>query len=230
MWAFRIVALVAVPLLLLVVVEAILRLAGTGYPTAFFLPYKEEGQKLLIDNPQFTWRYFPQEIARRSTSIRIDESKKPGTVRVFILGESAVMGDPAEEYGICRVIDVVLEHDYPGTRFEVVNAGITAINSFVIRDIASDCARQKPDLFITYIGNNEVLGPYGPGTVLTPIMKNRAAILFQTWLKRLKISQAIETIARSRDDKKDAPKWNGLELFAKNHFSSRSPEMEMVRE
>ena len=35
-------------------------------------------------------------------------------------------------------------------------------------EIAREAARLRPDAFILYIGNNEIVGPYGPGTVFGP--------------------------------------------------------------
>ena len=52
-------------------------------------------------------------------------------------------------------------------KFEVVNTGSVAINSHVLLPIAKGLAKQRPDVFIIYSGNNEVVGPYGPGTALT---------------------------------------------------------------
>ncbi len=229
LWAFRLVALVGFPLVTLLLVEALLRLAGTGYPTSFLLPLKEGERTVLVTNPDFSWRFFPREIARRPSAIRIDARKQQGTVRVFVLGESAAMGDPNEAFGICRVLEAMLEHDYPGTRFELVNTGVTAINSHVIREIARECAHHEPDLFITYIGNNEVLGPYGPGTVLTPVMKNGLAIRAQLRLKATKLGQAAEELGRRFASRgKEKMTWKGLELFAQNRFGSRSGAVQTV--
>ena len=67
--------------------------------------------------------------------------------------------------------------------FEVANTGSVAINSHVLLPIAKGLAQQRPDLFIIYSGNNEVVGPYGPGTALVsggmslPVI--RATIFFR---------------------------------------------------
>ena len=45
--------------------------------------------------------------------------------------------------------------------FEVVNTAVTAINSHVVREIASDLEEIESDLWIVYMGNNEVYGPFG---------------------------------------------------------------------
>jgi hypothetical protein len=55
----------------------------------------------------------------------------------------------------------------------VVNAAVTAINSHVVRPIVHDLTRREADLFIVYTGNNEVVGPFGAGTVFSPLSSNR---------------------------------------------------------
>ena len=91
--------------------------------------------------------------------------KPPNTCRIFILGESAAQGDPEPAYGAGRYLEVLLRERYPGEHFEVVNVAITAINSNVILPIARECARQQGDLWIIYMGNNEMVGPFGAATV-----------------------------------------------------------------
>jgi hypothetical protein len=226
LWAFRIIAAVVLPLLFLAVLEGGLRLVGAGWPTSFLV--LDADGKYLRNNPKFSWLYFAREIARQPQEIRIDAVKQPGAIRVFVLGESAAMGDPNPTFGICRMIEAMLEHDYPGQRFEVVNTGVTAINSHVVRTIAAECAKHEPDLYVAYIGNNEVLGPFGPGAVLTPAMESLAAIRLQTALKRTKLGQVIGEIAR-RAASGEKKVWLGLELFAKNQLSARDPGVERVR-
>ena len=55
--------------------------------------------------------------------------KPPHTFRIFVLGESAAMGDPDPSYGFNRYLEVMLRESYPGTNFEIVNTGSVAINS-----------------------------------------------------------------------------------------------------
>ncbi len=164
-WAFRLTALTLLPVGLLVGLELVLRLLGYGYPTAFFLSGKAGGQSILVENKKFGWRFFPREMARTPGAISMPARKPGGVCRIFILGESAAFGDPEPAYGFGRILEVLLQERYPGVRFEVVNAAMTAINSHVILPIARDCAAQDGDVWLVYMGNNEVIGPYGAGTV-----------------------------------------------------------------
>jgi hypothetical protein len=165
LWFFRLVTAVAVPLILLVLVELSLRLAGSGYPTTFLLLSSHEGRKYFIQNNQFGWRFFGAEMARTPAPIFIPQIKPPDTVRIFVFGESAAFGDPQPRFGLPRLLQAMLELRFPGTRFEVVNAAMTGINSNVILPIARDCAGASGDIWVIYMGNNEVVGPFGAGTV-----------------------------------------------------------------
>ena len=168
LWVFRLLALVAVPALFLGLVELGLRLAGFGYPTAFLLPATQNGQKVFVQNNRFGWRFLGPKLSRLPWSISIPQSKAPDTVRIFVFGESAAQGDPQYVFGLPRMLQAMLSLRHPGVHFEVVNAAMTAINSYAILPIARDCAKADGDLWVIYMGNNEVVGPFGPGTVFGP--------------------------------------------------------------
>jgi hypothetical protein len=61
---FRAIAMLAVPVLLLVLAEGVLRLAGFGYPTRFFLTKSIGQQQALVDNQHFGRRFFPRGLLR----------------------------------------------------------------------------------------------------------------------------------------------------------------------
>ncbi|MGA9777713.1 MAG: tetratricopeptide repeat protein [Verrucomicrobiia bacterium] len=60
-----------------------------------------------------------------------------------------------------RYLQALLHERYPGIHFEVICVAITAIDSNVILPIARDCARHQGDLWVIYMGNNEMVGPFG---------------------------------------------------------------------
>ena len=114
-------------------------------------------------------------------------AKPAGTVRIFVLGESAAMGTPDPAFNFGRILDVMLREQYPGVQFEVVNGAITAINSYAVLEIARDCAARQPDLFVVYMGNNEVIGPYGPGTVFHRWSPSLSVIRASLWVKSTRL-------------------------------------------
>src|SRR5262249_53126953 len=130
-WVFRGLA-VMLPLIVVALGEGILRWAGYGYPTGFFRKVQLDGQPFFIDNERFTFRFFPPELARWPGSVRMAAEKPRGMRRIFVFGESAAMGDPQPAYSASRYLEVLLQERFPGEKFEIINLGITAINSHVI--------------------------------------------------------------------------------------------------
>ena len=135
----------------MLLLESGLRLAGFGYPTGFFLRREIEGQACWIENARFGRRFFPPSLARTPGSLAIPVHKSTNTFRIFVLGESAAMGDPLSNFGFSRMLDRLLQTRFPDRRFEVVNVAMTAINSHVILPIARDCARLDGDLWVIYM-------------------------------------------------------------------------------
>src|SRR5690348_13673626 len=82
-WCFRFFALLS-PLLVLALLEITLRLAGYGYPTHFLLADRFNGQKVLRDNQQFGWRFFPPAIARTTRPVVFSPIKPPQTCRIYV--------------------------------------------------------------------------------------------------------------------------------------------------
>jgi tetratricopeptide (TPR) repeat protein len=230
-WAFRLAAAIGIPLLLLVGLELALRLAGVGYPCQFFLSDTIRGQKVWVGNEKFGWRFFPRRMARTPEVMAIPVEREPGVRRVFILGESAAYGDPAPDYGLPRVLQVLLREQSSVARFEVVNAAMTAINSHVIVAIARDCARLSApgDVWILYIGNNEVTGPFGAGTVFGPQTPRLPFIRANIWLKTTRFGQCLDAVQqRVREPAARWQSWGGMEMFLENHVGADDPQMARV--
>jgi len=207
--------------------ELVLRVAGFGHSAEFFRQEKDaEGRVWWRENRWVTAPYFPPELIRRPQSIRLADPKPVNTYRVFLLGSSAAMGDPEPAFSLSRQLDLLLRNAYPGIHFEVVNAGITAINSHVVRTLAADCAKLQPDLFIVYEGNNEVIGPYGPGTVFSPFLRSASAIRLGQAVKSTRTGQLAAAVARKLGPaKKSLGDWGGMRMFLKNEIDRDDPRL-----
>jgi tetratricopeptide (TPR) repeat protein len=204
----------ALPLVVLLGLEAGLRWCGFGYPTAFFLRREVGGQPAWVNNWQFGRRFFPSEGNRKSYPLVMPQRKPPGTIRVFVLGESAALGYPAPEYGFSRMLEVLLRDRFPNRKFEVFNLSVVAVNSHVILPIARECARHDGDLWVIYMGNNEEIGPFGGhevnGVKAPPAALVRASLAIQTW----RIGQLLEAaLDRLRLGTGLATHWKGMETF-----------------
>ena len=99
-WLMRLALMVGVPALLLGLAEGVLRLAGYGQPTSFFVESPHHDGGALIENDKFAWRFLPSTLARASQPTLLHRKKAPGTVRVLVFGESAAEGDPEPAFGL----------------------------------------------------------------------------------------------------------------------------------
>ncbi len=217
-----------IPLLVFAVAEIALRVCQVGTPTGVTRPCTDQGRPAYCDNPAFITPFFPQGMSRAPRPFMIPAKKAPGTYRIFVLGESVAFGDPDPTYGFARYLEVMLRQRFPQTKFEVINTGTTAINSNVLLPMAKDLAQYQPDLFVIYAGNNEVVGPYGPGTVLTAWNLGLPAIRAGIFLNSTRLGQLVGRISRAR--KKNASGWHGMEMFLDRQIRPDSPPMKPAYE
>jgi tetratricopeptide (TPR) repeat protein len=204
-------------------------MVGFGYPSHFFISGRLKGEPVVTDNQQFGWRFFPPAVARTPRPAVFSPIKPLRTCRLFVFGESAAFGDPAPAFGLPRLLEVLLRNRYPQIRFEVINAAMTAINSHVILPIARNCASLDGDIWVIYMGNNEVVGPYGAGTVFGPQIPSLAVIRARMAFMSTKLGQLLDQVRRGvSGSEKDRQTWGGMELFTDQQITQDDPRMETV--
>jgi hypothetical protein len=209
--------MILAPLLILGLLEAILRMAGYGYSTALFKPMEIGGVHYLLENEKFSYRFFPPELTRTPGPIKMLAEKPSGSYRIFILGESAAMGDPEPGYGASRYLEALLRERYPEAKFEIINVAFTAINSHVILPIAQDCAKQQSDLWLIYMGNNEMVGPFGAATVFGPKTPPLFLIRLNLALQTTRLGQLAADLRHHLKRKGSGPaSWGGMQMFLGN--------------
>ncbi|MFH1719357.1 MAG: tetratricopeptide repeat protein, partial [Planctomycetota bacterium] len=228
LWSFRIIAIAVIPALLFLLLEITLRFVGYGYPATITVKCKVNDKAFYRSNPKFAWRFFSPEIARTTKPFVFAASKPEDTYRIFVLGASAAAGIPDEAFCFGRILQTMLRQKYPKTNFEVVVPAMPAINSHVVREIASDCARHHGDLFILYLGNNEVVGPYGAGTVFSPISSNLSLIRFGIALKATKLGQLMSNLLVSTGAGDTPRMWRGLEMFLEKQVRADNANLKIV--
>lgn len=221
-WSLRISIAVLAPLLLLGLVEAGLRICGVGYSAALTIPCNVQGRPASCYNLFFAAPFFPPGMIKTPQVYAIPAVKPPQTFRIFVLGESAAMGDPDPSYSFSRYLEVMLRERYPEMKFEIVNTGSVAINSHVLLPIAKGLAKFKPDLFIIYSGNNEVVGPYGPGTALTAGGMSLPVIRGSIFYHSTRIGQLLTKLGTPKRD------WGGMAMFMDKQVRANSPLMTYV--
>jgi tetratricopeptide (TPR) repeat protein len=216
----QIASAILIPVLLLVVLEGALRLFDVGFPTSLTVPCTLQGHAAACYNLFFPAPFFPPGMIKTPQAYAIPAEKPQGAYRIFVLGESAAMGDPDPAYAFSRYLEVMLRQRYPSMKFEVANTGSVAINSHVLLPIAEGLAKQHPDLFIIYSGNNEVVGPYGPGTALTSSGMNLPVIRTSIFVRSTRIGQLLTKIGSQKKE------WGGMEMFLDKQVRESSPLMQ----
>jgi tetratricopeptide (TPR) repeat protein len=225
-FAPRVLAALIIPALLLGMTEMALRVLDVGFPTSVTVPCTVGDKPAACDNMFFASKFFPPHMIRLPRPYAVPQGKSPQTFRIVVLGESAAFGDPEPSYGFSRYLEVMLRSQFPETHFEVINTGVTAINSHVVLPIAEDMAKRHTDLFIVYMGNNEVVGPFGPGTILTSRNLPLPLIRITIFLKSTRLGQLLN---RALTPHGDGPqRWGGMEMFLGRQTRPDDPEMSAV--
>lgn len=205
----------AIALLLLGGIELALRMAGVGHPKTPFVSVPIKGENVLVRNRHYFSSFFPGGLPWmdfNSSRFAVPPEKADDAFRIFVFGGSAPEGWPNPDFSFTRYLDVLLAEAYPDARIEIYNTARKSVNSNVMRVQALQCAREfEPDLFLIYMGNNEVHGPYGlvtqsDGTMdpVMPVWRVRLSIQ----LLRLRLVQLMRTYAYGTDGEHDpAERW-----------------------
>ncbi len=229
-WLFRVLAVFILPLIVLCLLEVLLRLAGFGFDPHFFKRERVGDKDYYVANDDFGLRFFPRSLARIPDPVAVSATKAPDTFRIFIFGESAALGDPRPNYGAGCYLEVLLAERFPHAHFEVINTSMTAINSHVIVPIARECAGHDGDLWIIYMGNNEMVGPFGAATVFSGRAPPNWLVRAQLALQRLRLGQFLFAAAQKLHKPAPAAGWRGMEMFVRNQVAPDDPRKQRVYE
>ena len=226
-WLYRAIAAVGIPALLFLGLEGGLRLAGFGQTVRFLI--RDEKPGYVRTNPEFVSSFMPSSFDLRPLNFRIQARKPPNTVRIVVLGESAAQGIPAPSFGFAAQLRAQLRARYPGRNVEVINTGIVAINSHMVYQIALEMSGYSPDLFVVYMGNNEVVGPYGPGCAYLSQMPPLWVIRLSVFVRSTRTGQLVMAIAgRLAKGGRPAAEWGGMSMFVNNAVAGDDPRLDGV--
>ena len=227
-WIMRLFALF-LPLFFIFLIEGGLRLFNYGCSSHLFDEIMINDETHLIPNRNYTDRFFPVAMARKALPQPFIKEKPEGSLRIFILGESAAYGDPDSSFGMGRYLEAILETRYPEQDVEVINLAITAINSNVILPLSKELAHYEADAWVLYMGNNEMVGPYGAGTIFGGKAPSSAYIKTILTLKKYRIVQWLEhTLYKITNDSSAPKEWGGVNMFAENKLRFDNPAKEQA--
>lgn len=207
-WLFRLLA-IGVPLLPLVVGEVLTRRWGYGgYPPVLKALGVADGRTYYGSNQAGLSTFFFQNltvVGSMEEQVFISP-KPPGTIRVFILGESAARGFPQpRSLAASSFFQAMLQDLKPDHRIEVINLGTTAIASFPVMHILDEALRFDPDLVIVYCGNNEFFGAHGVASVHA-FGRSTAAMKAFRFFRSFGLGQWITDVATRRGPSSDGEK------------------------
>jgi len=154
---FRFIAVVVLPLLLLGGLEAFAS-GGLRLFDRLLLKKFASATRIFSSTMKIQPPVFSAATGRAPGPVMMAAKKPADTYRIFILANQRRAASPSHPTRPRVTCKRCCKSDFPATHFEVVNLGITAINSHVILPIARDCAKAGGDLWIIYVGNNEMVG------------------------------------------------------------------------
>ncbi len=163
---FKIIS-ISIPFILILLIEIALRMSGYGDNYHLFNKVKVENKPdYLIMNSKVSKKYFNnKEFKSDNQSDLFLRKKTDSTFRIFVQGASTVVGFPYYRGGsFPRLLKHRLSQTFPKKNVEVVNTGITAVNSYTLLDLTDKIIEQKPDVVIIYAGHNEYYGALGVGS------------------------------------------------------------------
>ena len=188
---------ILIPIIFFVIFELILRIFHYRDNLSLALTVEQNGVKFFQLNQDVGQRYFvrtPKNLIPQLYPQTFEYKKSPQTFRIFLLGGSTMAGFPYElNARINSLLEDRLMKYYPDKKIEVVNVGLSAINSFSVVDFVKELVDYESDLFIVYMGHNEFYGAYGVGSV-EGLGKHPAVIRTYLSLNKFKLFLLIRDI------------------------------------
>ncbi len=177
---------VLLPLALLVAAEGGVRLFGNE---PFLIPVPGEPGYQTV-NPAYAGRYFRGFVPQVAYNPFLKQ--KPDTaLRIVTLGGSSTAGYPYPFYvGFPERVAARLRAAESTRQIEMINLGMTALSSHVLRDLMPHVIRMEPDIVLIYAGHNEYYGAYGAGGAT----RNRRLVRVLFWFKKSVLFRRFERI------------------------------------
>ncbi len=177
---------VLLPLVLLFAAELVVRQFN---PVPFFIPVSGQPDYQTV-NPEYAGRYFNGFVPQVAYNPFLRQ-KTDSLFRIVALGGSSTAGYPYPFYlGFPERVVARLRSVDPTRQIEMINLGMTALSSHVLRDLTPFVIEMNPDAVLIYAGHNEYYGAYGAGG----INRNPSLIRVLFWFKKSALFRSLEKI------------------------------------
>ena len=189
------------PLAFLALIELSLWVFDAYPQPPLFLEMEEDPAYMEI-NSQVGERYFDSNLMPVPNLYpqRFATQKGSQTTRIICLGGSTTAGFPYEmTVPFPRQLAMMLEKNHPNREFEVLNLGLSAINSFTVLDWVPEVLDQDPDLILMYMGHNEFYGAYGTGSTISLGHDGRVVRLVMK-MQKFRVVQMISSFLRGMSE------------------------------
>lgn len=227
---FTIITAVIVPLLFFAALEGVLNLVGVGSDYRYFKTLTIDGDTYYQENPHFANQFYPPSLNVGPLQNTFAATPTDERLRVYVLGGSAAMGFPHKNHGFDRLLATQLKSLFPDRDVEVINTAMTSVNSHVVYEVARTLPAHSADVAVVLMGNNEVVGPYGPGTFNQNFLSNIHAIRTLQMLKRTRLWQLFDRALTQfgASDARSDLEWQGMQMFVDHGVAQTDPRMEAV--
>jgi tetratricopeptide (TPR) repeat protein len=208
---------VTIPFLFLICLETGLRIFNYGDNLDLFINGPDGYDNFMQLNPDIALRYFsPGSVIPNPPQQLFLKHKTSNVYRIFVLGESSVVGFPyGNNVSFPNILERALSKTFPEKRLEVISAAMPAINSYALLDQLDEIIEQSPDALLIYTGHNEYYGALGVGSAQT-LGKMRWLVRAYLKLRHVKtfmlLRNGIDWIMdKLHGDRKDVPKGTLME-------------------
>jgi hypothetical protein len=135
---------ISLPFILLIFLELSLRFFNYGGNLDLFIDAPVGYNNFLQCNPDIAHRYFNSgSIIPNPIQYLFQKQKSPNVYRIFVLGESSVVGFPySNNASFPNILERALSRTFPEKRIEVICVAMSAINSYTLADQIDDVIRQ----------------------------------------------------------------------------------------
>ncbi len=184
------ISLIILPILILAAFEGGLRLFGYGKDYSLL---KRQGDYYLL-NPDYPAKFFSQNDISIPEFVaqKIPVRKARNTKRIVCLGGSTTEGFPFEiDINFPHFLQCYLQKHYRQKHWQVINLGLSAINSHSVRNMAGEILKLQPDAVLIYMGHNEFYGALGLASA-SVIGSNPSFVQFLLKLKSFRIYQLLD--------------------------------------